>query len=165
VLSTVTRLERGPAGDCVALPVLHPQFRISVSAGTGRAMEGARSSGCAGLAMIHSGELRSGKGSHDENFPVASRLIKRQHRPAILAFYEFVRVADDIAYHSSLTSQEKIDRLNGLEASLLGKSDNEPEGVKLRGVLEAQRLTPRHAQDLLDAFRQDATKQRYANWD
>ena len=37
--------------------------------------------------MIHSGELRSGKGSHDENFPVASRLIKRQHRPAILAFY------------------------------------------------------------------------------
>ncbi len=53
----------------------------------------------------------------------------------------------------------------GLEASLLGKSDHEPEGVKLRGVLEAQRLTPRHAQDLLDAFRQDATKQRYANWD
>ena len=115
--------------------------------------------------MKTSGQLRSGKGSRDENFPVASWLIKPQHRPAILAFYEFVRVADDIADHASLTSGEKVDRLNGMEASLLGKSDQEPEGVKLRGVLEAQRLTPRHAQDLLDAFRQDATKQRYANWD
>ena len=112
-----------------------------------------------------SGKLRSGKGSRDENFPVASWLIKPQHRPAILAFYEFVRVADDIADHASLTSGEKVDRLNGMEASLLGKSDHEPEGVRLRGVLEAQRLTPRHAQDLLDAFRQDATKQRYTNWD
>ena len=71
----------------------------------------------------------------------------------------------DIADHASLTSGEKVDRLNGLEASLLGKSDHEPEGVKLRGILEMQRLTPRHAQDLLDAFRQDATKQRYTNWD
>ena len=112
-----------------------------------------------------SGKLRSGKGSRDENFPVASWLIKPQHRPAILAFYEFVRVADDIADHASLTSGEKVDRLNGMEASLLGKSVHEPEGVRLRGVLEAQRLTPRHAQDLLDAFRQDATKQRYTNWD
>lgn len=115
--------------------------------------------------MKTSGQLRSGKGSRDENFPVASWLIKPQHRPAILAFYEFVRVADDIADHASLTSEEKVDRLNGMEASLLGKSDHEPEGVRLRSVLEAQRLTPRHAQDLLDAFRQDATKQRYANWD
>jgi phytoene/squalene synthetase len=55
--------------------------------------------------MTHSGELRSGKGAHDENFPVASRLIKRRHRPAILAFYEFVRVADDIADHSHLTRE------------------------------------------------------------
>jgi squalene synthase HpnC len=37
--------------------------------------------------------------------------------------------------------------------------------VRLRGVLEGQGLTSRHAQDLLDAFRQDATKRRYANWD
>ena len=26
-------------------------------------------------------------------------------------------------------------------------------------------MSPRHAQDLLSAFRQDATKLRYANWD
>jgi squalene synthase HpnC len=115
--------------------------------------------------MIHSGELRSGKGSHDENFPVASRLIKRQHRPVILAFYEFVRVADDIADHPQLTSAEKIDRLDRLESSLVGSGGDEPEGLRLRAVLNERGLLPRHAQDLLSAFRQDATKLRYASWD
>jgi hydroxysqualene synthase len=115
--------------------------------------------------MIHSGELRSGKGSHDENFPVASRLIKRQHRPVILAFYEFVRVADDIADHPQLTSAEKIDRLDRLESSLVGSGGDEPDGVRLRAVLNERGLSPRHAQDLLSAFRQDATKLRYATWD
>src|SRR6516162_2706237 len=115
--------------------------------------------------MIHSGELRSGKGSHDENFPVASRLIKWQHRPVILAFYEFVRVADDIADHPQLTSAEKIGRLDRLESSLVGSGGDEPEGTRLRTVLNERGLSPRHAQDLLSAFRQDATKLRYANWD
>ena len=80
--------------------------------------------------MTDSGQLRSGKGSRDENFPVASWLIKPRHRPAILAFYEFVRVADDIADHAVLTSGGKVARLNRLEASLLGKSADEPEGVR-----------------------------------
>jgi squalene synthase HpnC len=115
--------------------------------------------------MIHSGELRSGKGSHDENFPVASRLIKRQHRPAILAFYEFVRVADDIADHPELTSAEKIARLDRLESSLLGSGGDEREGLRLRTILNDRGLSTRHAQDLLSAFRQDATKHRYANWE
>src|SRR6476660_5271802 len=115
--------------------------------------------------MTHSGELRSGKGSHDENFPVASRLIKRRYRPAILAFYEFVRVADDIADHPELTSAEKIARLDRLESSLLGSGGDEPEGQRLRTILNDRGLSTRHAQDLLSAFRQDATKHRYANWE
>ena len=53
--------------------------------------------------------LRSGKGHRDENFPVASRLIHPRHRAAILAFYEFVRVADDMADHATLKPQEKLD--------------------------------------------------------
>ena len=115
--------------------------------------------------MTSSGQLRSGKGAHDENFPVASRLIKRRHRPVILAFYEFVRVADDIADHPQLAGTEKIARLNRLEASLLGRGDDDPEGLRLRAILEERNLSPRHAQDLLSAFRQDATKHRYASWD
>ena len=114
--------------------------------------------------MTTSAQLRSGKGSDDENFPVASWLIKPQHRPVILAFYEFVRVADDIADHPKLGSDEKIARLDRLEASLLNDGDDQ-EGVTLRGVLNKRGLSPRHAQDLLNAFRQDAVKLRYANWD
>ena len=70
--------------------------------------------------MIESAQLRSGKGHRDENFPVASWLIRREHRPVILAFYEFVRVADDIADHPSLSEGEKLARLDRLEASLTG---------------------------------------------
>ena len=128
-------------------------------------MEGTRSRRRAKSAMIRSAQLRSGKGARDENFPVASWLIKPEHRPVILAFYEFVRVADDIADHSELASVEKIARLDRLEGSLLGTADNEPEGVALRAILNNRGLSPRHAQDLLDAFRQDATKHRYASWD
>jgi len=115
--------------------------------------------------MTASAQLRSGKGHRDENFPVASLLIRRRHRPAILAFYEFVRTADDIADHPRLSADEKLARLDALEASLVGKNDDEPEGVKLRDVLRRRGLSPQHAQDLLQAFRQDAVKLRYADWD
>jgi squalene synthase HpnC len=115
--------------------------------------------------MADSAELRSGKGAGDENFPVASLLIRPRHRPAILAFYEFVRVADDIADHAELTAEQKIAHLDRLEGSLLGDNNDEPQGVALRNVLRERALTPLHAQHLLRAFRQDATKLRYANWD
>ena len=115
--------------------------------------------------MTASSELRSGKGSRDENFPVASWLIKRRHRPAILAFYEFVRVADDIADHATLDRAEKLARLDRLERSLLGEGNDDPQGVALAAVLKERGLTPKHAQDLLNAFRLDVTKLRYANWD
>src|SRR5258706_11733010 len=56
--------------------------------------------------------LRSGKSHRDENFPVASHLIHPRHRGAILAFYEFVRIADDIADHPALDERAKLDHLD-----------------------------------------------------
>jgi hydroxysqualene synthase len=109
--------------------------------------------------------LRSGKSHRDENFPVASHLIHARHRPAILAFYEFVRIADDIADHSSLPKHEKLEHLDALEAGLLGHDDKAAEAVRLRKVLAERKLTARHAQDLLTAFRMDVTKLRYDDWD
>src|SRR3979411_1110358 len=79
--------------------------------------------------------LRSGKSHRDENFPVASRLIHPRHRGAVLAFYEFVRIADDVADNAALTEQQKLDLLDRLE------------------------------QDLLAAFGMDASKRRYRDWD
>jgi squalene synthase HpnC len=115
--------------------------------------------------MITPAEARSGKGHRDENFPVASRLIHPRHRAPILAFYEFVRTADDIADHAGLAPQEKLALMARLEATLLGRSDDDPVGVALRSQLAARQLSPRHAQDLLTAFRMDVTKLRYRDWD
>jgi len=115
--------------------------------------------------MSTAGDLRSGKGHRDENFPVASRLIDARHRGVILAFYEFVRVADDIADHTALSEREKLDQLDRLEANLLGEGDANPEAVRLRASLSERGLPPRHAQDLLTAFRMDVTKLRYKDWD
>ena len=115
--------------------------------------------------MSTAGDLRSGKGHRDENFPVASRLIDARHRGIILAFYEFVRVADDIADHTALSEREKLDQLDRLEANLLGEGDANPEAVRLRAALSERGLPPRHAQDLLTAFRMDVTKLRYKDWD
>jgi squalene synthase HpnC len=109
--------------------------------------------------------LRSGKGHRDENFPVASRLIAPRHRGIILAFYEFVRVADDMADHPTLKADEKLALLDRLEAGLLGQHDEVSEATALRSALRERNLAPRHAQDLLTAFRMDVTKLRYRDWD
>ncbi len=111
------------------------------------------------------GELRSGKGHKDENFPVASKIIHPRHRALILAFYNFVRTADDIADHALLNDQTKLEQLDILEAELLGKSDTQPEAVALRGALAERGMPPRHALDVLTAFRLDVTKKRYDTWD
>ena len=115
--------------------------------------------------MTAAAELRSGKGHRDENFPVASWLIDARHRGIILAFYEFVRVADDIADHDSLGAPEKLAQLERLEQNLLGDGDDNREAVRLRTALAERSLSPRHAQDLLTAFRLDVTKLRYKDWD
>ena len=109
--------------------------------------------------------LRSGKSGKDENFPVASLLIAAPLRPVIFAFYDFVRSGDDVADHPTLPPNQKRALLDQLDQSLLGESDEEPLGVALRGKLAERGLTNQHARDLLDAFRQDVDKNRYASWD
>ena len=115
--------------------------------------------------MTTAGTLRSGKSHRDENFPVASWLIHPRHRAPILAFYNFVRTADDIADHATLPPSEKLALLDDLEADLEGRGNRNPEGVALRAALAARGLSARHAKDLLTAFRLDVTKLRYRDWD
>ncbi|WP_400770010.1 squalene synthase HpnC [Methylosinus sporium] len=106
----------------------------------------------------------SGKGHKDENFPVAS-LFAPRHRAAVLAFYDFVRAADDISDHATLPGAQKIAMLDRMEAALLGSGEDIPVATKLRAELAARGLEPRHAQDLLIAFRRDVTQLRYKDWD
>jgi len=115
--------------------------------------------------MTSASELRSGKTHRDENFPVASWIIHPRHRALILAFYNFVRTADDIADHATLSAHDKLKYLDLLEAELLGQGDSQPEAVNLRRALAQRSMPPRHALDVLIAFRMDVTKLRYENWD
>lgn len=110
-------------------------------------------------------DWRSGKGHRDENFPVASWLIAPRHRGPILAFYNFVRTADDIADHASLPPERKLVLLDRLDAGLTGRNDEEAVAVRLRHELAKRNLSPKHAQDLLAAFKLDVTKLRYRDWD
>jgi hydroxysqualene synthase len=110
-------------------------------------------------------ELQSGKDHKGENFPVASVLIAPQHRPPVMAFYKFVRAADDVSDNPQATAEEKLALLEQMRASLTGESDAVPEGVHLRTVLAQRGLSPVHALDLLEAFRCDCTKLRYQGWD
>lgn len=90
--------------------------------------------------------LRSNPPSADrhrrENFPVASLLLAPAHRSAVLAFYRVARAADDIADDPHLSSAEKLAQLDAIAAST-----QDP-----------------HLNQLLQAFRQDAVRDRYVDW-
>jgi squalene synthase HpnC len=115
--------------------------------------------------MVQSADYRSGKGHRDENFPVASRLVSPRHRSVIMAFYDFARAADDIADHATLPADDKLRGLDRMEASLTGAGSDDALSVRLREQIAERKLLPQHALDLLKAFRQDVTKNRYADWD
>lgn len=119
--------------------------------------------------MNTSVETASGKGRNDENFPVASILIRPTLRPHVHAFYAFARNADDIADNPDLGAPDKLARLETMRAVLDGETapgshSGSPSAAALRISLAATGVTPRHAHDLLAAFRQDAIKHRYATW-
>ncbi len=110
-------------------------------------------------------EAWSGKDRANENFPVGSILIRRDLRRHVHAFYAFARNADDIADHPQLPPEEKIQRLDIMEAVLTGaRESGSPTATALRTSLVATNVTATHARELLVAFRQDATKKRYASW-
>ena len=115
--------------------------------------------------MSEAAALQSGKGHHDENFPVASFLIAPRHRPPVLAFYRFARFADDIADNATVPAEEKLRLLEQMRASLVGESSASPEATALRAVQIEHGLSDQHALDLLEAFRRDVTKLRYRDWD
>jgi squalene synthase HpnC len=108
--------------------------------------------------------LASGKGHKDENFPVASWLLKRAHRAPILSFYRFARAADDIADHPTASPDEKLGLLGAMRRGLEGASGGAAEALALRDALEAPGIALIHAQELLDAFEQDVTVTRYPDW-
>ena len=112
-------------------------------------------------------ETPSGKWRTDENFPVGSWLIRRDLRVHVHAFYRFARNADDIADSPTLAADEKVRRLDRMAAILDGGSGpgESPAAAAMRESLAATGVTAQHCHDVLRAFRLDATKLRYRDWD
>ncbi len=98
-----------------------------------------------------------------ENFPVGSRLLRRELRPHVARLYAFARAADDVADAPDLAPGEKLRRLDAFEAAL-GGGAGPAEAVALRASLAETGVTDRHARDLLLAFRRDAVEGRCADW-
>ncbi len=114
-----------------------------------------------------SAEAPSGKDADYENFPVGSRLLPARLRPHIAKFYAFARAIDDIADSPGLAPEDKIARLEGFEAALNGRN-TDPAFAKGHAMVESLTETgvpPRHCLDLIAAFKQDAVKGRYRDWD
>jgi farnesyl-diphosphate farnesyltransferase len=111
-------------------------------------------------------ETPSGKGRSDENFPVGSFLIRKDLRPHVHAFYRFARSADDIADNPLLSADDKVRRLDRLAEILEGApGDDSPAAAAMRQSLAKTEVTAQHCHDVLRAFRLDATKLRYRDWD
>lgn len=98
---------------------------------------------------------------HDtENFPTASLMLAPAVRGQVMAFYHFVRVADDIADSPDLPSAEKLRRLDAMGAALADPATHlrEAAGMHRAGVGTEE------AALMLEAFRQDSVQARYADW-
>jgi len=114
----------------------------------------------------HALETPSGKDRGDENFPVGSFLIRKDLRVHVHAFYRFARNADDIADNPLLPADDKVRRLDRMGEILEGAAgDDSPAATAMRASLAKTGTTAQHCHDVLRAFRLDATKLRYRDWD
>jgi squalene synthase HpnC len=117
--------------------------------------------------MTSAVETPSGKGAGDENFPVGSFLLPAHLRPHVARYYAFARTIDDIADNPDLAPEEKIRRLDGF-ANALATGQGGPDYAKalaLRASMIETGVPFRHGTDLTIAFKQDAIKLRYRDWD
>ena len=109
--------------------------------------------------------------NHYENFPVASLLLPRRLREPVRHIYNFARSADDIADEGDATAPERLLQLDAYQTALLQiqaggltLSSNDPRQAIFKPLAQtiaqfSLPLTPFF--NLLSAFRQDVTTQRY----
>ncbi len=110
-------------------------------------------------------DLLSGKNFQDENFPVASFIIKKKIKKTIRLFYSFARMADDIADNNKISSKNKLMILNFFDDSI--KNEKTSDISILNGLIDQnkkKKFSKQYSRNLLTAFKLDATKKRYKNW-
>lgn len=105
---------------------------------------------------------------HYENFPVASVLLPARLREPVEAIYAFARSADDIADEGDVVPRHRLAQLNDHRLELdrieRGEVSSDPLFARLGRNVHAHGLPVQLLRDLLDAFSQDVTKKRYADF-
>jgi len=110
-------------------------------------------------------ELLSGKTFTDENFPVASFIIKKNIQKYIRTFYFFARTADDVADNSTLLSKEKIKILTFFDNILeLEKKTNITILNNIINFFPEIPFAKKYSRNLLQAFLMDAKGKKYNTW-
>jgi len=104
--------------------------------------------------------------AHYENFPVASFLLPRAQRDAVLAIYRFARAADDIADEGDAAPAARLAELDRFERALdaiaAGRPTGEAPFAALAAAIDKHALPLALLRDLLSAFRQDVLTHRYS---
>jgi squalene synthase HpnC len=105
---------------------------------------------------------------HYENFPVASILLPARLRDPVRIIYRFARSADDFADEGNFAPQERLTKLEGYRKELRCIQQNQPPQTPLfhalARIIQAYQLPLALFFDLLDAFSQDVSKLRYADF-
>jgi squalene synthase HpnC len=99
---------------------------------------------------------------HYENFPVASILLPAPLRAPVEVIYRFARNADDFADEGSDPPEVRLQKLQRYREQLA--SPVEPLLQHVQKVIREHGLPVQLFHDLLDAFAQDVTKKRYADY-
>ena len=99
---------------------------------------------------------------HYENFPVASLLLPAPLREPIEVIYRFARSADDFADEGDDPPEIRLRKLNDYRAQL--GTPRDPLLRDVAKIIREHELPVELFADLLDAFSQDVTQKRYANF-
>jgi len=99
---------------------------------------------------------------HYENFPVASLLLPASLRAPVEVIYRFARSADDFADEGNDPPRVRLEKLNDYRAQLAAPST--PLFLEVKKIIREHELPVELFTDLLDAFSQDVTKKRYADF-
>ena len=106
--------------------------------------------------------------AHYENFPVASFLLRRDTREAVLAIYRFARAADDVADEGDAAPAQRLAELKRFDAALdaiaAGRAPTAAPFAELAAAVGRHALPIPLLRDLISAFRQDVTTHRYSTW-
>jgi squalene synthase HpnC len=115
-------------------------------------------------AQAHCRQIALG---HYENFLVASVLLPRSMKQPFYNVYAFCRHADDLADESpspEIATERLYDWQQQLDRCFAGHAVEHPIFIALSDTISQFELQKRPFDDLLDAFRQDQVKTRYANF-